>query len=113
VPTLPPPEHSRWKPGQSGNPAGSSQRQRITGRLLKIIEEKGLDDTLAVTWLGAALGDEKLLKGRKPNFAFFKELLDRVEGKAPDGGPFQADDEELPKRIIIPKIDERHTPPEG
>ena len=44
-------------------------------------DHRGLDDTLAVLWLGAATGDPALLRGRRPDFAFFKELLDRIEGK--------------------------------
>jgi hypothetical protein len=71
----------RWRKGQSGNPNGCSQKQRVTRRLLKLIEDGNLEDRLALLWLGAAMGDERLLKGRKPCFAFFKELLDRIEGR--------------------------------
>ena len=83
MPTPPPPEETRWKQGQSGNPDGYSRGRRITDRLIKIIEDKNLGDTIAVAWLGAALGDEKLLKGRKPNAAFFSMLLERIEGRVP------------------------------
>ena len=73
-----------WKPGQSGNPKGSNARAYVTARLDRMLKEKDLDGTVALVWLGAALGDESILKGRKPNFQFFKELLDRIEGKVPD-----------------------------
>ena len=74
---------TQFQPGQSGNPDGYSRGRRITDRLIKIIEDKNLGDTIAVAWLGAALGDEKLLKGRRPNAAFFSMLLERIEGKVP------------------------------
>lgn len=73
-----------WQPGQSGNPAGYSARRRVTDALVKVIAEKGADHPLAMTWLAMALGDTAALKGRKPDFRFFKELLDRTEGKVPD-----------------------------
>jgi hypothetical protein len=73
-----------WQPGQSGNPGGYSSGRRITTALLKLIEEQGADNALALTWLAMAMGDHKTLDGRKPDFRFFKELLDRVEGKVPD-----------------------------
>ena len=72
-----------WKPGQSGNPAGYSTGRRITDRLIRMLEERHLDDTVALILYGAATDDQAILKGRKPNFAFFKELLDRVDGPVP------------------------------
>lgn len=73
-----------WKAGESGNPAGYSASRRVTSALVKMIEKHKGDDLLAQTWFAAAIGDPKLLNGRKPNFQFFKELLDRIEGKVPD-----------------------------
>ncbi len=81
MPSPPPPEETRWKEGQSGNPNGYSRGRRISDRLIKIIEDRGLDETIAITLLGAALGDSRLLKDRKPNYQFFAMLLDRIEGK--------------------------------
>lgn len=69
-----------WKPGQSGNPSGYSTGRRVTDRLAKLLEERNLDDTLALIWYGVATGDEKILGGRKPDYRFFKELLDRIDG---------------------------------
>lgn len=70
-----------FKKGQSGNPDGYSKGRRITDRLMRFIGENGLDETIAKVWIGAALGDEELLEGRKPNAAFFSMLLERLEGK--------------------------------
>lgn len=94
-------EH-QWKKGQSGNPNGYSRKRRITDRLISIIERQKLEDTIAITWLGAAMGDEKLLKGRKPNAAFFQMLLERLEGKS----SLDHDDDnsgELEPRINLPR----------
>lgn len=74
---------------QPGNKAskGGVRGPRFTTRLLKYIKQHGHKDDITTAWLGAALGDEKLLKGRKPNFQFFKELLDRADGRIPDVEP--------------------------
>lgn len=95
----------QFKPGQSGNPNGYSRGRRITDRLCKIIEEKCLDETIALTWLGAALGDDDLLEGRKPNAAFFAMLIDRLEGKVAEAEkapevPFEQVVGEARKRAI-------------
>lgn len=74
----------QFPPGVSGNPAGYSRKRRITDRLIKLLEDEQLDKTVALTLFAAAIGDEKLLKGRKPNAAFMAMLLERVEGKVTD-----------------------------
>jgi hypothetical protein len=60
------------------------RKPTLISKLIKMIEDKKLDDTIILVWLGAALGEKKLLQGRNPNFSFFKELLDRTCGKVPD-----------------------------
>lgn len=97
----PPLEH-RWKPGESGNPNGYSRSRRITDRLLRLIEDHNFDDEIALTWLGAALGDDKLLQGRKPSAAFFAMLLDRIEGPTPKDAPGDG-----PLRVIVEHVDGR------
>ena len=62
---------SQFRPGQSGNPSGSSKRQRIAGALIQLIDEKNADRKLALRWLNEAL---------EGDFRFFHELLDRVDG---------------------------------
>ena len=74
-----------FKPGQSGNPNGGSQKQRLTSALKRAMDKKeGLDDALINTALSRAL---------KGDFRFFKEIYDRIEGTVAqrlaghDGGP--------------------------
>jgi hypothetical protein len=86
VPTPPPPEHSRWKPGQSGNPQGHSKGRRATSELLKLIEEKGADRAIATKWL------QMILDG---DFRYMKEYIDRVEGKV----PIAIQNEDAPQRV--------------
>jgi hypothetical protein len=69
-----------WRPGESGNPRGSSDKQRLTNRLRKFLDENGYEDQIVRTWVAAALGDEQMLGGRKPIFSFLKEALDRIDG---------------------------------
>jgi hypothetical protein len=71
----PPPVHTRWKPGQPGNPNGYSRGRRTTDAILRLIAEKGAEEAIARVWLKA------LLEG---DFRFFKEFLDRTEGKTPE-----------------------------
>ena len=78
-----PSPETRFQPGNTSG-KGAPRGPRITTRLLKLLEERKSDEDVAEVWLAAALGDEEMLRGRKPNFAFFKELLDRVEGKPAD-----------------------------
>jgi hypothetical protein len=69
-----------WRPGESGNPRGSSDKQRLTNQLRKFLDENGYEEEIVRTWVGAALGDERMLAGRKPVFSFLKEALDRIDG---------------------------------
>jgi hypothetical protein len=62
-----------FKPGQSGNKSGSSKKQRLTSALRKLLDSKeGLDDALMSMAVGRAL---------KGDFRFFKEILERIDGK--------------------------------
>jgi hypothetical protein len=72
---------TQFKPGVAPNPKGYSKKRRITDRLIKMLEDEGLDAKVAATLFAAAIGDETLLEGRKPNAQFMAMLLDRVEGK--------------------------------
>lgn len=47
----------------------------------RYIDEHGLETDVIEAWLGAALGDEAILKGRKPQASFMQMLLDRLDGK--------------------------------
>ncbi len=69
-----------WQPGQSGNPAGHSRGRRIAAAITRLIDEKGLEREIALTLIGMALGRRKMLRGRKPEYQWFRELLNRVDG---------------------------------
>jgi hypothetical protein len=65
-----------FPPGKSGNQGGSSQRQRLTAALRRLLDSKeGLDDALMSMAVGRAL---------KGDFRFFKEILERIDGKVTD-----------------------------
>ena len=49
------------KPGEVRNPKGYSAGRRLASKLLKTIEEKGLDEKLILIWLAKAMGDKKAL----------------------------------------------------
>jgi len=75
MPRNPPPEHTRWKPGQSGNPNGGAKSRRVTRALIKQLEREGVTAALAKVWLKLAVqGDHR----------FFAMLLERTEGKVAD-----------------------------
>lgn len=80
---------TQFKPGQSGNPDGHSASRRVSSALIKLIDKEGADSDLVKTWLAMALGKQSELEGRKPDFQFFKELLDRIEGKVTDKFEFK------------------------
>lgn len=87
----PPPEEHRWKPGQSGNPAGTTKARRDVAALNKLIEELGAEPGIAKTWLTEAIGDRK--NGRDPNFQFFRLLVEYRNGKPAEAPQeSQADD---------------------
>jgi hypothetical protein len=72
---LPPPAHTRWKPGQSGNPGGRPKGESIVALLRRVLEQehhgRPLKEILAERLVKEALAGKH---------AFVKELLDRVEG---------------------------------
>lgn len=71
----PPPEHTRWKPGQTGNPNGYSRKRRQIDDLLALIDETaGAERAISKAWL------KELLKG---NIAHLREYLDRRDGPVP------------------------------
>jgi hypothetical protein len=65
-----------WKPGQSGNPNGRPKKV-VTDFILADLTA---NDSQAARAL-ARVGLKKALEG---DFRYFKEILDRVEGKVPD-----------------------------
>lgn len=63
------------KPGEVRNPNGSSRKQRLTNALLKMFEEKALDDPFIKA------GIQEALKG---DFNFWRHIFERIDGKIPD-----------------------------
>lgn len=74
---------TRFKPGQSGNPAGSSKNRRLTSALLRQIEERGLDDQFINAGLTAAMSGD---------FRFWSYIYDRIDGRMGDSDKETADD---------------------
>lgn len=82
----------QFKPGQSGNLNGRPKGKTVTERLQKIINEN--EGEIADALVKSAL--KQALKG---DHRFFKEILDRVEGKVvdriqhagEDGGPIRVE----------------------
>ncbi len=91
----PRPENLRppWTPGTSGNPAGYSRGRRISDAIESLIDEMALDRKLAATAIHMATGDKTSLKQKvqdpetgediwvehKPNIAWFKMIMERIE----------------------------------
>jgi hypothetical protein len=84
----PPPEHSRFKPGQSGNPKGlpkgyvhSSTRLR---RLLDLTEnlKNPVTGELEGFTVLEQLDMQQIIKARKGDLQAYKEIMDRLEGKS-------------------------------
>jgi len=71
-----PPISGRWKPGQSGNPAGRPKTKPFKEALQRIIEAAGpqeLDRVAAALFARAQTGD----------VAAIREVGDRMDGKVP------------------------------
>ena len=81
-----PPLETRFRPGQSGNPAGRPRRKTLGECIAALLDEtdlygkpipggRSVADLLALTIVKEAL---------EGKFPFAKEILDRTEGKVPD-----------------------------
>ena len=77
MPKNDPPKEHRFKPGQSGNPKGRPKGTSITARLKRIMEQD--DGNVAEALAKAAT--KAALKG---DYRFWKEIIDRIDGKVPD-----------------------------
>jgi hypothetical protein len=82
-------EPHKWKPGQSGNPAGYSRKRRQIDDLLALIDEtNSAERAISKAWL------RELLKG---NIAHLREYLDRRDGPVPK----TPDETGQPVRVIV------------
>ena len=90
-----------WQPGTSGNPAGYSQGRRISDTIEGLIDELGLEREFGTTAIAMALGKKHLLKQKvtdpetgedvwveqKPDLAWFKMIMQRIEPPAQQVDP--------------------------
>lgn len=85
---LPPPEHSRWKPGQSGNPKGRPKGiEHSSTRLLRLLKltqkiKNPVSGELEEFTVLEQIDMKLIQKARSGDLPAVKELLDRLEGKA-------------------------------
>jgi hypothetical protein len=79
----PPPVHSRFRPGQSGNPAGRSRGRSVTERLLRLLESDRLDgvELAPGTTVAHAVAETLIREALKGKHQALAMLLDRCEGK--------------------------------
>jgi hypothetical protein len=84
-----------WKPGQSGNPKGRPKGKSITTQLRKLMDEglegRDLADAMAKAAYKAAL---------KGDHRFWKEIIERLDGKVPDRFA-DADGNSIPNHVRI------------
>jgi len=77
-----------WKPGQSGNPTGRPKGSiSLSARLKRILQlpVKVNGSVLSADYLVADnLIDIAITAAQQGRFPFFKEIIDRVDGKVPD-----------------------------
>jgi hypothetical protein len=87
------------KPGEVRNPNGSSKKQRLTTALLKLIEEKGLDDPFVRVGMAEAL---------KGDFKFWSYIFDRIDGKMTQKTDLTSNGETLDSPVVILPAKEMH-----
>jgi hypothetical protein len=87
-----------FKKGQSGNPAGYSRGRRQVDALMQLIEEENAQPDILRVWLQAI---------RERDFRYFKEFLDRIDGKVADLIPDDDDGTTTPPRLEVPRKDAR------
>jgi hypothetical protein len=66
-----------WQPGQSGNPAGSSRRQRLTTKIHRKLDRAGQEETFARVGLARAL---------KGDYRFWSFIFDKLDGRPVEEG---------------------------
>lgn len=67
----------RFKPGMSGNPRGRPPRKAAFDGLIEYVDEQGATRAIAAVWLA------KILAG---DYAYFREYLERSDGKVSSRG---------------------------
>jgi hypothetical protein len=72
-----PNQATQFQPGQSGNPGGSSKKQRLTARLNKLLGEMAEEDFIEAGIRAAKSGE----------FNFWKYIYERIDGPMPEAEP--------------------------
>jgi len=72
-----PPKEAQFKPGESGNPKGRPKGTSIQAIIRRIVSEN--EGEIAEALVKSAI--KNALKG---DYRFWKEILDRVDGKVPE-----------------------------
>lgn len=74
-----PPAQTRWKPGQSGNPAGRPKSLTFSEACRKLLAE--IEDETTQETVADALARVAIREARAGSAQHLKEINDRVEGK--------------------------------
>jgi enolase len=75
---------TRFKPGQSGNPAGSSRKERMTALLRSKLEEVLNPGTTTAIVAAEAVINALLLKATVGDTRAIEIVMDRTDGKVAD-----------------------------
>lgn len=93
---------TRWQPGTSGNPGGSSVQQILSKHVRQVLNETDRETGQPIARLVAISIVEEVLTGNAKVGAF-AEIMDRTEGKAPQalllGDANDFDPEKLDEKI--------------
>jgi hypothetical protein len=96
-----PKEDTQFKPGQSGNPAGKPVG---AGGLTRVLKRLLKDNNGEITEKMAMQAIEHAMQG---DFRYFKEIIDRTDGKVPDAMHHTGELKVSMQRIV------KDEPPEG
>lgn len=77
-----PPEETKFKPGESGNPAGKPKGTRNLSTILKEFLEEEIDQDGSKIVLKDAIVRKLIKKANSGNLRAIQEIFDRTEGKA-------------------------------
>ncbi len=75
-----PPVKNRFKPGQSGNPKGRPPGESLTTKINRVLDEPDAEHGTKAD----ALISMAIRAAENGDFKFFKEIIDRRDGKVPD-----------------------------
>ncbi len=76
-----PPVHTRWKPGQSGNPKGRPKSLTLSEAYRRELAKVDPADPAKRTF-AEVLAEQMIIKAKRGDVAALKEIADRVEGKS-------------------------------